>query len=136
MLVHSIRINLQIFVEKPSTPKGNYTILRSTREIGGDAEEVYRDLLVGDIITPSAQGRYRWEKRLSHETVLAVIEDVDNEETIPFVKKLFTSKTAHHRETIRSGRDKQSGSSIVLDEWRKLGGVYRNVRSCRYLRTA
>lgn len=118
-------------MEKPSAPKGNYTILRSTREIGGDAEEVYHDLLVGDIITPSPQGRYRWEKRLSHETVLAVIEDISNEETIPFVKKLFASKTAHRKTTTRNDRCKQSGSSIVLDEWRKLGGVYRNVRSCR-----
>lgn len=118
-------------MEKPSAPKGNYTILRSTREIGGDAEEVYHDLLVGDSIAPSPQGRYRWEKRLSHETVLAVIEDIGNEETIPFVRKLFTSKAAHRKAASRNDRYKQNGSSIVLDEWRKLGGVYRNVRSCR-----
>ena len=118
-------------MEKPSTPKGNYTILRSTREIGGDAEEVYRDLLVGDIIASSAQGRYRWEKRLSHETVLAVIEDVGNEETIPFIKKLFASKSSHRKVAVRGDQVKHSGSSIVLDEWRKLGGVYRTVRSCR-----
>lgn len=108
-------------------------MLRSTREIGGDAEEVYRDLLLGDIVTPPAQGRYRWEKRLSHEEVLAVVEDIPNEENVPFVKKLFSSKSKRSRTQLRRSAEKQSGASIVLEEWRKLGGIYRGVRSCMLL---
>ena len=108
-------------------PKGNYSILRSTREVSGDAEEVYRDLLLGDIVHTPVQGRYRWEKRLSHEEVLAVVEDVPNHESIPFARKLFDTKTRPHSKTTAQRSD---GSSVILKEWRKMGGVYRTVRSC------
>ena len=108
-------------------PKGNYSILRSTREVSGDAEEVYRDLLLGDIVHTPVQGRYRWEKRLSHEEVLAVVEDVPNHESIPFARKLFDTKTRLHSKTTAQRSD---GSSVIIKEWRKMGGVYRTVRSC------
>ena len=66
--------SIQIYIEKPTTPTGNFNILRSTREISGEAEEVYRDLLLGDLQGSFVRGRSRWEKRFSSEKVLAVIE--------------------------------------------------------------
>lgn len=103
-------------------------MLRSTREVSGDAEEVYRDLLLGDIISTPAQGRYRWEKRLSHEEVLAVVDNITNNEKIPFARKLFGSKNSRGRKP--KLEERMDGSSVILKEWRKLGGVYRGVRSC------
>lgn len=114
------------------SPKGNYSILRSTREVSGDAEEVYRDLLLGDIVHTPVQGRYRWEKRLSHEEVLAVVEDVPNHESIPFARKLFDTKKSRSKTTT----ERSDGSSVILKEWRKMGGVYRNVRSCGSLESS
>ena len=104
-----------ILIEKPAVQQGNFNLLRSTREIGGDAEEVYRDLLIGDIQGVPIQGRARWEKRLSREEVLAVIEGISNEERIPFVKKLLDKKNKGST---------SDDSTVILKEWRKLGGVY------------
>lgn len=112
---------MQILVEKPVSQLGNYNILRSTREISGDAEEVYRDLLIGDLQGYPIRGRARWEKRLSREEVIAVIEGVCNEERIPFVRKLLDKKNRSN-----PGDD----NSVILKEWKKLGGIYRGGRTC------
>lgn len=112
---------LQILVEKPASQLGNYNILRSTREISGDAEEVYRDLLIGDLQGYPIRGRARWEKRLSREEVIAVIEGVCNEERIPFVRKLLDKKNRSNP---------AEDNSVILKEWKKLGGVYRGGRTC------
>lgn len=121
-LCFSITVHLlQILVEKPVSQLGNYNILRSTREISGDAEEVYRDLLIGDLQGYPIRGRARWEKRLSREEVIAVIEGVCNEERIPFVRKLLDKKNRSNP---------AEDNSVILKEWKKLGGVYRGGRTC------
>ena len=117
----SSRPNSQIFVERPMSQQGNYSILRSTREISGDAEEVYRDLLIGDMSGPQIRGRARWEKRLSREEVLCTIEGVNNEERIPFVRRLFKN---------RNNSTFNDGASVILKEWKKMGGVYKGCRTC------
>lgn len=120
--------SLQILVEKPVTQLGNYNILRSTREISGDAEEVYRDLLIGDLQGYPIRGRARWEKRLSREEVIAVIQGICNEERIPFVRKLLDKKNRSNP---------AEDNSVILKEWKKLGGIYRGGRTCsaeRWLR--
>lgn len=109
-----------IFVERPMSQQGNYSILRSTREISGDAEEVYRDLLIGDMSGPQIRGRARWEKRLSREEVLCTIEGVNNEERIPFVRRLFKN---------RNNSTFNDGASVILKEWKKMGGVYKGCRT-------
>ena len=88
-------------------------MLRSTREIQGNAEEVYHDLLLGDVESIPIQGRRRWEKRFSHEKVLVSYPEVSNQEDIPFV-----STVLHKKKTKKEGI--AEGSSIVLKEWRKL----------------
>ena len=88
-------------------------MLRSTREIQGDAEEVYHDLLLGDVEPLPIQGRRRWEKRFSHEKVLVSYPEVSNQEDIPFVSTVLHKKKTKKEEIAE-------GSSIVLKEWRKL----------------
>ena len=88
-------------------------MLRSTREIQGNAEEVYHDLLLGDVEPLPIQGRRRWEKRFSHEKVLVSYPEVSNQEDIPFVSTVLHKKKTKKEEIAE-------GSSIVLKEWRKL----------------
>ena len=88
-------------------------MLRSTREIQGNAEEVYHDLLLGDVESIPIQGRRRWEKRFSHEKVLVSYPEVSNQEDIPFVSTVLHKKKTKKEEIAE-------GSSIVLKEWRKL----------------
>ena len=88
-------------------------MLRSTREIQGNAEEVYHDLLLGDVESIPIQGRRRWEKRFSHEEVLVSYPEVSNQEDIPFVSTVLHKKKTKKEEIAE-------GSSIVLKEWRKL----------------
>ena len=88
-------------------------MLRSTREIQGNAEEVYHDLLLGDVEPIPIQGRRRWEKRFSHEEVLVSYPEISNQEEIPFV-----STVLHKKKTKKEEIDE--GSSIILKEWRKL----------------
>ena len=88
-------------------------MLRSTREIQGKAEEVYHDLLLGDVESIPIQGRRRWEKRFSHEEVLVSYPEVSNQEDIPFVSTVLHKKKTKKEEIAE-------GSSIVLKEWRKL----------------
>ena len=88
---------------------------------GCDAEEVYRDLLIGDMSGPQIRGRARWEKRLSREEVLCTIEGVNNEERIPFVRRLFKN---------RNNSTFNDGASVILKEWKKMGGVYKGCRTC------
>ena len=88
-------------------------MLRSTREIQGNAEEVYHDLLLGDVESIPIQGRRRWEKRFSHEEVLLSYPEVSNQEDIPFVSTVLHKKKTKKEEIAE-------GSSIVLKEWRKL----------------
>ena len=88
-------------------------MLRSTREIQGNAEEVYHDLLLGDVEPIPIQGRRRWEKRFSHEKVLVSYPEVSNQEDIPFVSTVLHKKKTKKEEIAE-------GSSIVLKEWRKL----------------
>ena len=88
-------------------------MLRSTREIQGNAEEVYHDLLLGDVEPLPIQGRRRWEKRFSHEEVLVSYPEVSNQEDIPFVSTVLHKKKTKKEEIAE-------GSSIVLKEWRKL----------------
>lgn len=93
--------------------------------MSGDAEEVYRDLLLGDIIRTPAQGRYRWEKRLSHEEVLAVVEDITNHEKIPVRSKALWFKELS-RKKAKDGRTngwQQCHSKGVEEAWR---GVSRS----------
>lgn len=112
----------QILVERPTTQQGNYNILRSTREISGDAEEVYRDLLIGDMPGQQISGRARWEKRLSREEVLCTIDGVSNEERIPFVHRLFKNRKADGAVN--------DGASVILKEWKKMGGMERSAHTC------
>ena len=112
----------QILVERPTAQQGNYNILRSTREISGDAEEVYRDLLIGDMAGQQVCGRARWEKRLSREEVLCTIDGVSNEERIPFVHRLFKNRKADN--TINDG------ASVILKEWKKMGGMVKSTHTC------
>ena len=88
-------------------------MLRSTREIQGNAEEVYHDLLLGDVEPLPIQGRRRWEKRFSHEKVLVSYPEVSNQEDIPFVSTVLHKKKTKKEEIAE-------GSSIVLKDWRKL----------------
>lgn len=88
-------------------------MLRSTREIQGKAEEVYHDLLLGDVESIPIQGRRRWEKRFSHEEVLVSYPEISNQEEIPFVSTVLHKKKTKKEEIAE-------GSSIVLKEWRKL----------------
>ena len=88
-------------------------MLRSTREIQGKAEEVYHDLLLGDMESIPIQGRRRWEKRFSHEEVLVSYPEISNQEEIPFVSTVLHKKKTKKEEIAE-------GSSIVLKEWRKL----------------
>ena len=88
-------------------------MLRSTREIQGNAEEVYHDLLLGDVEPLPIQGRRRWEKRFSHEEGLVSYPEVSNQEDIPFVATVLHKKKTKKEEIAE-------GSSIVLKEWRKL----------------
>ena len=88
-------------------------MLRSTREIQGNAEEVYHDLLLGDVEPLPIQGRRRWEKRFSHEEVLVSYPEISNQEEIPFVSTVLHKKKTKKEEIAE-------GSSIVLKEWRKL----------------
>ena len=88
-------------------------MLRSTREIQGNAEEVYHDLLLGDVESIPIQGRRRWEKRFSHEEVLVSYPEISNQEEIPFVSTVLHKKKTKKEEIAE-------GSSIVLKEWRKL----------------
>ena len=88
-------------------------MLRSTREIQGNAEEVYHDLLLGDVESIPIQGRRRWEKRFSHEKVLVSYPEVSNQEDIPFVSTVLHKKKTKKEEIAE-------GSSIVLKEWRML----------------
>ena len=88
-------------------------MLRSTREIQGNAEEVYHDLLLGDVESIPIQGRRRWEKRFSHEKVLVSYPEVSNQEDIPFVSTVLHKKKTKKEEIAE-------GSSIVLKEWRKI----------------
>ena len=88
-------------------------MLRSTREVQGKAEEVYHDLLLGDVESIPIQGRRRWEKRFSHEKVLVSYPEVSNQEDIPFVSTVLHKKKTKKEEIAE-------GSSIVLKEWRKL----------------
>ena len=67
-------------------------MLRSTREIQGKAEEVYHDLLLGDVESIPIQGRRRWEKRFSHEEVLVSYPEISNQEEIPFVSTVLHKK--------------------------------------------
>lgn len=92
--------------------QGNYQTLRSTRELRGNAEEIYRDLLLGDLDGVPIQGRHRWEKRLSHEEVILSVSGVSNEEKIPFLSSLLTEKTKKE--------ELAEGSSVILKEWRKM----------------
>ena len=61
------------------------------------------------------------EKRLSREEVLAAIEGISNEERIPFVKKLLDKKNKGST---------SDDSTVILKEWRKLGGVYHGGHTC------
>ena len=88
-------------------------MLRSTREVQGKAEEVYHDLLLGDVESIPIQGRRRWEKRFSHEEVLVSYPEISNQEEIPFVSTVLHKKKTKKEEIAE-------GSSIVLKEWRKL----------------
>lgn len=112
----------QILVERPTTQQGNYNILRSTREISGDAEEVYRDLLIGDMPGQQISGRARWEKRLSREEVLCTMRRRVHEERIPFVHRLF--------KTARPTAPSTTGASVILKEWKKMGGMARSAHTC------
>jgi hypothetical protein len=104
-----------IYIERPTNQQGNFNVIRSTREISGDAEEVYRDLLTGDIDDNSIQGRRRWEKRFSREEVLDEVNGISNEERVPYIRNLFKNTKQV------DGDD----SSVILKEWRKLGGMYK-----------
>ena len=73
-------------------------MLRSTREIQGNAEEVYHDLLLGDVESIPIQGRRRWEKRFSHEKVLVSYPEVSNQEDIPFVSTVLHKKKTKKEE--------------------------------------
>lgn len=100
-------------MERPLQQEGDYQTLRSTREIRGSAEEVYRDLLVGDLRGIPVRGRQRWEKRLSHEEIVLSIPGVVNEEEIPFLSTVLKKKKSKKEEIAEGG-------SVILKEWRKM----------------
>ena len=67
-------------------------------------------------------GRARWEKRLSREEVLCTINGVSNEERIPFVHRLFKSHKADCA--------MNDGASVILKEWKKMGGMVKSAHTC------
>ena len=107
-------------MERPHEQKGNFQLLRSTRKIGGSAEEVYQDLLLGNICKDCFKGRRRWEKRLSNEEVLISISDMPNELDVSNLASILKGKR----------RNNENTSSVILKEWRKMK-KQESVHSCK-----
>ena len=110
-------------MERPLEQQGNYQTLRSTRELRGNAEEIYRDLLLGDLDGVPIRGRHRWEKRLSHEEVVISFSGVSNEEKIPFLSTILNQKSKKE--------ELAEGSTVILKEWRKMKSILTPSAMCK-----